>query len=110
MSDPVQALVKSIAGGKLQPVYVLYGEEPAAIKAVVTALRRALIPPDDAMAQSMAQAVALESVSAATDAHSPREHTPGGAPVDAPAESDLPLGAGPTLLITASHHPVLCQQ
>lgn len=54
MSDPVQALVKSIAGGKLQPVYVLYGEEPAAIKAVVTALRRALIPPDDAMAQSMA--------------------------------------------------------
>jgi uncharacterized protein YgbK (DUF1537 family) len=62
------------------------------------------------MAQSMAQAVALESVSAATDAHSPREHTPGGAPVDAPAESDLPLGAGPTLLLTASHHPVLRQQ
>lgn len=54
MTDPVQALVKGIAAGKLQPVYVLYGEEPAAIRAVVTALRRHLIPPDDAVAQSMA--------------------------------------------------------
>ncbi|MBL9102115.1 MAG: DNA polymerase III subunit delta [Myxococcales bacterium] len=52
--DPVQAILKSIAAGKLQPVYVLYGEEPAAIRAVITALRKFLIPPDDALAQSMA--------------------------------------------------------
>src|SRR5688572_17173617 len=54
MTDPVHALVKSIAAGKLQPVYVLYGEEPAAIRAVVGALRKFMIPPDDALAQSMA--------------------------------------------------------
>lgn len=54
MTDPVQGLVKGIAAGKLQPVYVLYGEEPAAIRAVIGALRKFLIPPDDALAQSMA--------------------------------------------------------
>jgi DNA polymerase-3 subunit delta len=54
MTDPVHALVKNIGLGKLQPVYVLYGEEPAAIRAVVGALRKFMIPPDDALAQSMA--------------------------------------------------------
>jgi DNA polymerase III delta subunit len=42
MTDPVHALVRSIAAGKLQPVYVLYGEEPAAIRGVIAALRRHL--------------------------------------------------------------------
>lgn len=54
MTDAVHAIVKSIAAGKLQPVYVLYGEEPAAVREVIMALRRFLIPPDDALAQSMA--------------------------------------------------------
>ena len=54
MTDPVHALLKSIAAGRLQPVYVLYGEEPAAIRSVVMALRKHLIPPDDPLAQSMA--------------------------------------------------------
>ena len=54
MSDPVQELERAIAGGKLQPIYVLYGDEPAAIRAVLQALRRRLIPPDDATAQAMA--------------------------------------------------------
>lgn len=54
MSDPVQELERAIAGGKLQPIYVLYGDEPAAIRVVLQALRRRLIPPDDATAQAMA--------------------------------------------------------
>ncbi len=54
MNDPVQALERAIAGGRLDPVYVLYGDEPAAIRAVLQALRRRLIPPDDATAQAMA--------------------------------------------------------
>jgi DNA polymerase-3 subunit delta len=54
VSDPVHALEQSIAAGKLQPVYLLFGDEPAAIRAVVQALRRAVVPPDDATAQAMA--------------------------------------------------------
>ncbi len=53
MSDPVKALVRAIADGRLAPVYVLYGDEPAAIREVVDALREAVIPADDATAQSM---------------------------------------------------------
>ena len=52
--DPVQALERAIAAGRFAPIYVLFGDEPAAIRAIVTALRRALIPPDDATAQAMA--------------------------------------------------------
>lgn len=54
MSDEVRALEKAIAARRFDPVYVLYGDEPAAIRAVVQALRRTLIPPDDPTAQSMA--------------------------------------------------------
>ncbi|MFY0541871.1 hypothetical protein [Nannocystis pusilla] len=54
MSDEVRALERAIAAGKLDPVYVLYGDEPAAIRAVVTALRKVVVPPDDATAQAMA--------------------------------------------------------
>ncbi len=54
MSDPVQELERQIAGGRLQPVYVLFGDEPAAIRSILLALRRTLIPPDDATAQAMA--------------------------------------------------------
>ena len=54
MSDPVQELERSIVAGHLKPVYVLYGDEPAAIRSILTALRRTLIPPDDATAQAMA--------------------------------------------------------
>ncbi len=63
-----------------------------------------------AMAQSMAQAMTLEPDGAATDAHTPDAHTPGSTPLDVPAECELTLSAGPTLLLTASHHPVLRQQ
>lgn len=54
MSDPVKELVRAIQRGQLAPVYVLYGDEPAAIREVIDALRAAIIPPDDATAQSMA--------------------------------------------------------
>lgn len=54
MSDPVQELERSIVAGRFAPVYVLYGDEPAAIRAILLALRRTLIPPDDATAQAMA--------------------------------------------------------
>lgn len=54
MSDELEGLERAIAAGKLQPVYVLYGDEPAAIRALIQALRRKLIPPDDATAQAMA--------------------------------------------------------
>lgn len=54
MSDPVQELERAIGAGKYAPVYVLFGDEPAAIRAIITALRKALIPPDDATAQAMA--------------------------------------------------------
>jgi DNA polymerase-3 subunit delta len=54
VSDPVQELERSIVAGRLAPVYVLFGDEPAAIRAIVLALRRTLIPPDDATAQAMA--------------------------------------------------------
>lgn len=52
--DPVQALERAIAAGRFAPIYVLFGDEPAAIRAIVMALRRALLPPDDATAQAMA--------------------------------------------------------
>jgi DNA polymerase-3 subunit delta len=54
MDDELEQLERAIAAGKLQPVYVLYGDEPAAIRAVIQALRRRLIPPDDPTAQAMA--------------------------------------------------------
>lgn len=54
MSDDVRALERAIAAGKLDPVYVLYGDEPAAIRAVIQALRRKIVPPDDPTAQAMA--------------------------------------------------------
>ncbi len=54
MSDPVQELERAIGAGKYAPVYVLFGDEPAAIRAIITALRTALIPPNDATAQAMA--------------------------------------------------------
>ncbi|HEY8377626.1 MAG TPA: hypothetical protein VIK91_14120, partial [Nannocystis sp.] len=54
MSDEVRALEQKIAAGKIDPVYVLYGDEPAAIRAVIAALRRKIIPPDDPTAQAMA--------------------------------------------------------
>ncbi|WP_434416269.1 DNA polymerase III subunit delta [Nannocystis pusilla] len=54
MSDEVRALERAIAAGKLDPVYVLYGDEPAAIRAVITALRKVVVPPDDPTAQAMA--------------------------------------------------------
>ncbi len=54
MSDPVQELERSIVAGKLRPVYLLHGDEPAAIRAILLALRRTLIPPDDPTAQAMA--------------------------------------------------------
>lgn len=54
MSDDVRALERAIAAGKLDPVYVLYGDEPAAIRAVIVALRKTVLPPDDATAQAMA--------------------------------------------------------
>ncbi len=54
MADPVKALTRAIAGGTLAPVYLLYGDEPAAIREVVDAIREALIPAEDATAQSMA--------------------------------------------------------
>ena len=54
MSDEVRALERGIAARRLAPVYLLYGDEPAAIRAVVTALRRAIVPPDDPTAQAMA--------------------------------------------------------
>ncbi len=47
-------LPAALAAGKLAPVYVLYGDEPAAIRAVVEQIRHAVIPPDDAAATSMA--------------------------------------------------------
>lgn len=54
MGDPVKELTRAIASGKLAPVYLLYGDEPAAIREVVDAIREALIPADDPTAQSMA--------------------------------------------------------
>jgi len=54
MSDELETIERAIAAGKLQPVYVLYGDEPAAIRSVIQALRRRLIPPDDPTAQAMA--------------------------------------------------------
>lgn len=54
MSDEVRALEQKIAARRLDPVYVLYGDEPAAIRAIIQALRRVIIPPDDATAQAMA--------------------------------------------------------
>ena len=54
MSDEVRALEKKILSGKLDPVYVLYGDEPAAIRTIVQALRKVVVPPDDATAQAMA--------------------------------------------------------
>ena len=54
MSDPVQELERAILAGKLQPVYVLFGDEPAAIRSILHALRRTMIPPEDATAQAMA--------------------------------------------------------
>ena len=54
MNDELELLERAIAAGKLQPVYVLYGDEPAAIRSVIQALRRRLIPPDDPSAQAMA--------------------------------------------------------
>lgn len=54
MSGDVRALERAIAAGKLDPVYVLFGDEPAAIRAVVHALRRTVLPPGDATAQAMA--------------------------------------------------------
>ncbi|MCB9702634.1 MAG: DNA polymerase III subunit delta [Myxococcales bacterium] len=54
MSDPVKDLRQAIARGRLALVYVLYGDEPAAIKEVVQAIREAIIPADDLTAQSMA--------------------------------------------------------
>ena len=54
MSDPVQELEAQVLRGRLQPVYVLFGDEPAAIRSILVALRRTLIPPDDATAQAMA--------------------------------------------------------
>ncbi|MCA9689044.1 MAG: DNA polymerase III subunit delta, partial [Myxococcales bacterium] len=50
--DP-RALIQEISR-KLAPVYLLYGDEPAAISQVVTAVREAVIPPSDATAVSMA--------------------------------------------------------
>ncbi len=47
-------LQAALDAGKLAPVYVLYGDEPAAIRAVVEQIRRTVIPPDDAAATSMA--------------------------------------------------------
>lgn len=54
MSDEVRALERAIAAGKIAPIYVLYGDEPAAIRSIVHALRRAIVPPDDPTAQAMA--------------------------------------------------------
>jgi DNA polymerase-3 subunit delta len=54
MSDEVRALAQKIAAGRLDPVYVLYGDEPAAIRSIVQALRKVVVPPDDATAQAMA--------------------------------------------------------
>lgn len=54
MSDPVQELEAQVLRGRLQPVYVLFGDEPAAIRSILVALRRTLIPPDDPTAQAMA--------------------------------------------------------
>ncbi|MCA9661142.1 MAG: DNA polymerase III subunit delta [Myxococcales bacterium] len=52
--DPVKALVRAIKKGDLASVYLLYGDEPAAIREVVDAIREAIIPAKDATAQSMA--------------------------------------------------------
>lgn len=52
--DPGKEVLQAVARGTFAPVYLLYGDEPAAIREVVEAIRRALIPPDDAVAQSMA--------------------------------------------------------
>jgi len=54
VSDPVKALTRAISSGELASVYVLYGDEPAAIREVVDAIREALIPAADEAAQSMA--------------------------------------------------------
>ena len=54
MSDPGKELIQAISRGALAPVYLLYGDEPAAIRAIVDAIRAAIVPPDDATAQSMA--------------------------------------------------------
>ena len=54
MNDELEGLERAIAAGKLLPIYVLYGDEPAAIRGVIQALRRRLIPPDDPTAQAMA--------------------------------------------------------
>lgn len=54
MSDPGKALLAKIRRGALEPVYLFYGDEPAAIRALVEAIRAAVVPPEDAVAASMA--------------------------------------------------------
>ncbi|MCA9718002.1 MAG: DNA polymerase III subunit delta [Myxococcales bacterium] len=50
-ADGLQAALRA---GRLDPVYVLYGDEPAAIRGALEQIRHTIIPPDDATATSMA--------------------------------------------------------
>ncbi len=51
--DPLAELEAAVARGDLANVYVLYGDEPDAIRRAVATIRKAVIPPDDATAKSM---------------------------------------------------------